>query len=139
MKSVRIGRVLVLILCSHVLGCGGGGGGGSSANGGAWDVRAGVVSDSCGERLSAVRQTFNVTISGGDVVIDSSAISLSGTTSGDGFSASFSEANGNCTRRYEAVFSGTSSDAATATLKAVSTCDGNTCSTEWSGTATRIG
>lgn len=151
----NITALLILPLLCFLFACGssssdvnlGGGAGssdGSSSGGGSslsgsnvWDVRAAVSGDSCGERISDVRQSFAVNSSSGTVSVNSSAITLQGTSTSDGFTASMQESNGKCTRTYTTDFTNMSDNTADVELTAHSDCGANSCESHWTGTATK--
>jgi len=131
----------LFLLSTGVISCGGGGGssgGVETVDGAQWKINAAVSSDGCSERISPVTQTFTINQSGSQVVVDTSIVSMSGTTTDDGFVAGFAEANGDCSRSYEIQFSNMSSSIADVKLNSSSECLSQTCQNEWSGTATKI-
>lgn len=134
-----------LVLSSvNFMGCGSGGsddvdlsGGGEGQLSGAksWLVTANVEHDSCGERISAVRQKFDVQTSSDSVVVDTDVVIVHGTKTGDGFTFGFSEQNGDCVRTYSGTFSSVSGNSASVRLVANSACATQTCESSWVGTA----
>ncbi len=166
-RSMKISKlcplsILVLIALFSMLllaGCSSGGGGGDDdtdvpddsgdsdgdsdggvSNGeltGSWDVSAPVTLDGCGERISNVTQTFEVSDSGGALLVDSHIVEVAGTETGDGFTAGFSETNGSCSRDYQLTFSGVGDTSALVNLSARSNCGGTICENTWAGVATK--
>ena len=143
MKIKNVSIAIFMGICCLSAACSGGGGGDGSDGGGAgsagsdadgsWTVKAAVASDSCNERLSAVRQTF--VISGGRVNTGIVTIGVDSTT--DGFAFGFSESNGSCERTYEATFSAVTGTDAAVVLTSNTQCPGVTCSTSWNGAAVK--
>lgn len=135
-----LSRSLVLLGVIGLSACGGGGGGGGSGSGrsesGLFEVSANVTADTCGERISPVTQSFNL---GTDGVIDTGIVKVPVAETGDGFTAGFSEANGDCTRDYLAEFSNVTDSGANVRLVSTTTCGAFQCQSEWIGTATRGG
>jgi len=131
---------------------GGGSSDGGSSDGGSVDVpsdgglqgtrsylvEAPVASDSCGERVSAVNQTFTVSDSGSGVIVDTSLVKVAGTEVNGTISAGFSESNGSCSREYKMNIDDVNSSAPLATLTAKTTCGGTVCSTVWRGSASEV-
>ncbi len=128
---IRIAAVAVTIALAS---CGGGGGGDGTDDRGAvggshYLVEANVVRDSCGERLSNVRQVFTVN---GDLV-DTSLVTVQGVEADGGVQASYSESNGDCTRTYQFTLANLGANGS-ATLLSHTQCGATVCETEWQGT-----
>lgn len=131
MKSITnvvlsIGLVLSVVSC----GGGGGGGGGGGAAGNRFEVVAGLVSDTCGERVSDVRQIF--TIEGGGR-IHTGIISLEVNNGEFGFD----ETSGDCQRQYRGNLSDIG-PGGSVELSSKTTCGSFTCETHWQGTTQSV-
>ncbi len=114
------------------------GGGGVSSGSTKWLVNAPVAQDGCGERIANVRQTFDVDISGTSATVDSSIISVTGTTTSSGFKAGYAVGGGDCVTEFTVEFSDVSDTSANVNLEAKTDCEAVGCTNRWSGTATRV-
>ena len=120
----------------------GGGGGGSDTTGGSdftegrsFQVEALVSSETCGERISNVNQPFSVIDEGTSVLVDTSLVKIRGPKVGEGFSAEFSESNGDCVRNYRIEFAELSGIETPVILTTEATCGDVTCGSQWQGVA----
>ena len=152
MSQISASRRLIIfclgLMLSSTISCSGGGGGDGSGdgNGGGgsgtdsvdvWKVEAGVTVDGCRERISDVNQKFTVSRVGDAVAVDDTLLTLSGVTTGDGFTAVADAPSVSCSRHYEVAFSGETDTTATVNLSVKSVCGANTCENRWSGVATK--
>lgn len=103
-----------------------------------WLAQANVSSDTCGERIAPVRQTFLIDSNGATATVDTSIIKLSGPVDGDNLTVGFEETNGECVRSYTAAFTGLSSPTAAVHFTSHSNCGGSVCQSEWIGTASKV-
>jgi hypothetical protein len=145
MRIHHLIKILPAILLINA--CSGGGGGSSSTssgsgastisttlNGAQWQALAAITKNGCGERISSVRQIFAID---GDLV-NTGIVTVPLTSTAEGFSFGFDEANGGCSRSYLGEFSNVSSGTANVKFTSTSSCNGRVCENEWVGTATQV-